>query len=1014
MRSITKLVLRRPVTTFLAVLCLIFFGFMSILNSKLELMPDMNLPLILITTSYPGASPTDVDKLLSKPIEEKVAALSDVKRYTSTSAENLSMVVVRYNYGTNMDKAYDQLKKKIDELKPSLPKDAKEPSYVEMNITDSSSMDLAVENNAQENMYNYVKNTISPQFEKLSSVASVDLSGGRKQYVQIRLSPEKLEQYHLDLSKLSDIIKNADFSYPAGETGVGSQDLSVTTTEDFDTVESLKELPIITGTGDSIYLKDLATVRTALEKRSSIGRYNGSDTVMLGLKKTQSESAVTLSRGAKKLIAELEKEDPNLKISVINDAADSIRDSLSSVFQTMLMAVAISMAIILLFFGDWKASLIVGTSIPIAILGALIFMWAMGYSMNMITLSALVLGVGMMVDNSIVVLEACFRSIDKIGDSGDEARRQAAIRSVETVGGSVFGSTLTTCVVFLPLGFMKGISGQFFEPLGFTIVFCMLSSLISALTIVPLCYSIYRPKENEKAPAYRGIRALQEGYRNVIGRLLKHKPLVVITTILLLVLSIFLATKVKTELMPQTDEGIVSISITTKPGLRIEELDKILKKAEALAASDSDTERYMVRSSSDARSLLFGESGSSVTAYLKKKRSVSTKKKAELWQKKLSDMTDASIRVKSSSSMSYMSSEQPNYEAILSGTDYDKLKEISDRLVPELRQREDLTAVHSSMENAAPILKVRLDPIRSAAEGLSPILAAQNLNLLLSGTEAMTMKVDGEDASVMLEYPKEDYDSLEKLKNIMLKTARGSSVKLQNIADISFSDSPASIYRVDRKYQLTITADYTDKATKNTKKQLDEDVLSKYLDHDVSKTSSVSTQSMNEEFGALGLAISIAVFLVFIVMAAQFESMRYSIMVMTTIPFSLIGSFGFLWLFNATLSMNSLLGFLMLVGTVVNNGILYVDTVNQYRGEMPFKDSLVEAGATRLRPILMTTLTTVLSMLPMAAAFGRNGEVMQGLALVDVGGLSASTILALLLLPVYYHLLSRKKERQPS
>lgn len=422
----------------------------------------------------------------------------------------------------------------------------------------------------------------------------------------------------------------------------------------------------------------------------------------------------------------------------------------------------------------------------------------------------------------------------------------------------------------------------------------------------------------------------------------------------------------------------------------------------------------MVRSSSDARSLLFGESGSSVTAYLKKNRSVSTKKKAELWQKKLSDMTDASIRVKSSSSMSYMSSEQPNYEAILSGTDYDKLKEISDRLVPELRQREDLTAVHSSMENAAPILKVRLDPIRSAAEGLSPILAAQNLNLLLSGTEVMTMKVDGEDASVMLEYPKEDYDSLEKLKNIMLKTARGSSVKLQNIADISFSDSPASIYRVDRKYQLTITADYTDKATKNTKKQLDEDVLSKYLDHDVSKTSSVSTQSMNEEFGALGLAISIAVFLVFIVMAAQFESMRYSIMVMTTIPFSLIGSFGFLWLFNATLSMNSLLGFLMLVGTVVNNGILYVDTVNQYRGEMPFKDSLVEAGATRLRPILMTTLTTVLSMLPMAAAFGRNGEVMQGLALVDVGGLSASTILALLLLPVYYHLLSRKKERQPS
>ncbi len=1010
MNYLTKFVLRRPVTTFLVVLCLIFFGAMSLLNSKLELMSDMDFPMMIVTTAYPGASPEDVDKLVTKPIEDGVAVLADVKLIRSQSSENFSMVIIQYEYGTDMDEAYDNLKKRVDTLISSLPDDANEPSFMEMNINESASIYLAVNNPAQENMYNYVVNDIVPEFEKLSSVASVSTYGGRQQYVKVELIPEKLQQYHLTMSSIVSAISTADFTYPAGSTGVGSQDLSVTTGVSYDDVESLKRMPIITGTGNTIYLEDIAVVMTSLEKQEAIGRYNGSDTVAVAITKTQDESAVTLSRAVNAEMDRLKADDENLDIKVIRDTSETIVNSLSSVFQTMIMAVAISMVIILIFFGDFKASFIVGTSIPIAILGALVFMWAMGYSMNMITLSALVLGVGMMVDNSIVVLEACFRAMDKYSDTNGRTLREAAVDSVKTVGDSVFGSTVTTCVVFLPLGFMSGLSGQFFKPLGFTIVFCMVASLISAVTIVPLCFVLYRPRENAKAPAYGMVKAMQNAYRGIMRVLLRFKILTMVATVGLLVISFRLAGQIRMELMPQTDEGTVQVTVETRPGLKIEEVDRIVRGIEEMVAADPDTKDYMVQGGGSGLQSAFSGGGISVTAYLKDERSVSTKEKANQWRKALQGTPDAVITVESYSMMSTMSTEQSAYEAIITATNLDKLKAASSAIVEELQARNEVTAVHSTVENAAPLVKINVDTIKAAAEGLSPIQVGQQVNAALSGTEAMKMDIDGQNVSVKVEYPDTEYDTLEKVKGIMLTKATGTQVKLDNVAEITFEDSASTIVRNDRKYQATITADYTDNASFMTKMDLDKDVISKYLNGDIETAVNSQTQSMNEEFRSLGMAIAIAVFLVFVVMAAQFESMRYSFMVMTTIPFSLIGSFGLLWICDATLSMNSLLGFLMLVGTVVNNGILYVDTVNQFKEEMPLDRALVESGATRLRPILMTTLTTVLSMVPMAIGYGRNGAMMQGLALVDVGGLTASTVLALLMLPVYYRLMSKKKK----
>ncbi len=1009
--SLTKTVLKRPVTTVLCVLCLVVFGLLSVFNSKLELTPEMEMPMMVVSTIYAGANPEDINDLITKPIEDEVSTLTGIDNITSMSNENVSIVLMQYEYGTDMDQAYSDLKKKIDGLGRDLPEDAQAPNIMEFDINDQASIYLAVNNPEAGNLYNYVNNQIVPEFEKLSSVASVDISGGREEYIRVMLDAQKLQQYHLSMQTVVSTLASADFTYPAGNTKVGGLDLSVSAGVEYPTVECLKKIPLVTGNGNILYIEDIAEVGYNLEEAAGIGRYNGNDTVTVSIKKQQQSSAMDVSRQVNRAINQLKQHDPNLEVIVINDASDQISNSLKSVFQTMIMAVIVSMVIIFLFFGDLKASLIVGTSIPISILAALVGMWAAGFSLNMITMSALVLGVGMMVDNSIVVLESCFRSTEK---AGFREYAQAAVEGSGIVVQSIIGSTATTCVVFLPMALTNGMSGQLFKPMAFTIVFCLVASLISAMTIVPLCYVYYRPKEKQNSPAGGFVRALQGAYRDVMKVLLPKRKTVMFVTVLLLILSFMMAGQLGMEMIPEGDEGTISISIETRPGLTIERTDEIYKQVEAVVTAEPDLDSYVLSAGSSGLSMMSG-GGASLTAYLKDDRELETDEVLAKWKSLLSTMDDCNITLDSSSMMSSMSVDNGSYELILQSTQYDDIKAASDQIVDELKARPDVTKVHSTLENAAPVVKLHIDPIQAVAEGLTPVQIAGSVNQILSGSTATTLEVDGEEIDVKVEYPAGDYDTVDEVRGIMLMTPTGASVALSDIAEIRFEDSPQNIMRTDRQYQVTITGDYTDAAGTDmmaNRKNIYDEVVEKNLGGTVTIAQNAMTEQMNEEFSALFQAIAVAVFLVFVVMAAQFESPKFSFMVMTTIPFSLIGSFGLLWLADCSISMPSLLGFLMLVGTVVNNGILYVDTVNQYRVTMDMNTALIEAGATRLRPIMMTTLTTIVAMIPMAFAYGDSGEMMQGLALVDVGGLIASTVLALLMLPAYYSVMSRKPKKQ--
>lgn len=1008
--GLTKFSLKRPVTTILVVLCLIVFGIQSVLSAKLELMPTMDMPMLIIATVYPGASPEDVNDLVTTEIENEIGTLNGVDQVQAVSMENMSLVVISYDYGKDIDEAYDDLKKKMDVLEASLPDDCESPMVVEMNIDDMPSVSLAVNHKTESNLYNYVDERIVPELEKITTVTEVSVSGGQEEYIKVELIPEKLEQYHLNMSTIASSIGSTNFTLPAGDTIVGGRKLSVSAGVEYDTMDLLKQIPISLGGGNVIYLEDVANIYNNLDDVSGVARYDGRDTISLGVKKQQSASAMEVSKAVNRTIRALTAEDENLEIVVVNDTSDSISTSLQSVWQTMAMAVIVSMLIIYVFFGEIRASLIVGTSIPISILVALILMQAMGFTLNVITLSSLVLGVGMMVDNSIVVLESCFRSTKGKGIVG---YREAALEGSGIVIQSIIGGTATTCVVFLPLAMLQGMTGQMFKPLGFTIIFCLTASLVSAMTIVPLCYCFFRPQEKEHSPAGWFVKRLQDGYRSLMEELLPRKFTLIVLSIIMLAGSIWMATQLRMELMVADDAGQVSVSIETRPGLKVEETDQIFQQVEAIVSQDPDLDSYMLTSGSSGMSM--GGGGASLTAYLKDDRSRETDQVVREWKPLMAKVPGANITVKANSSMSMMSS-SGGVEYILRGTQYEELKQASDAICDELLGRSEVSRVHSTLENAAPVVKLDIDAVKAQAENITPMQVAGTVRNMLGGTEAATLDVDGEEVSVKVEYPDDEYDTIDKLQGIVLTNNAGGSVALTDVADITFRDTPANIIRMDREYQVTITGDVTTEDPREIdaiEKRLYEDVVTGHLTPTIHRASNAMDEAMMEEFASLGGAIAIAVFLVFVVMAAQFESPKFSLMVMTTIPFALIGSFGLLWVTDVPISMASLLGFLMLAGTVVNNGILYIDTVNQYRQEMDIKTALIEAGATRLRPILMTTLTTIVAMIPMCLAYGDSGKSMQGLALVDVGGLIASTVLALLVLPAYYLIMNRSRKQEP-
>ena len=993
--SLTKLVLRRPVTTGLMVLGIVVFGIFAIMGFDMELIPDIQMPMMVVTTVYPGASPDSIEQLVTKKIEDSGSSLSGVEQVISTSYSNYSTVALTYDYNMDMNDAYTDLSAALDQL--DLPEECKDPVIIQLDVNAIATMSISVTNDGSSDMMAYIENTMVPSLESVPDVAKVEVTGGRENYIRIQLDEEKMTQYGLNISGISQAIGMTQYNVPSGDISGGSQDISVSTSAKYLSLDDIRKTTLTTSKGALITLGDVADISMTAKDPESISRYNGESNVSVAVTKRQSASTVRVCQNLRKALKRMEDSDPGVTFDISYDSGERITDSLKSVAETLVIGVVLAMAILFIFFGDWKASLIVGSSMPLSVFATLIIMYLFGFNLNIITLGALVIAIGMIVDNSIVVIESCFRMRETI-----DSLSEAAIKGAGTVSMSIAASTITTCVVYLPLSLISGLTGQMFSQLGMIIVFAMIASLIMALCIVPLLYVKVDPRENKNNVTNRILDKVRAVYQRILRKLLNKKKTTMAVSIVLLIISFVLASTLDFELMPTTYDGSIIITSTFRSGTKLENMGERMKDLEGMVAKDDNFKSY---------SLNIQQNTATLTAYAKKGCKRSSAEAVEEYSDRLSRMTDIDIFVQPTGGGSEMTSNYSSdlVDIVLESDDLKALSKASARVEDIMRKTPGVLHVTSDAAAARATAHIIIDPLKAANAGLAPAQIAGDLYATLTGQTSGTLEIEGEEYDIILRYPEGTYEDQNKLMDKVLTGATGTQTTLSDIADIEYTSEPQTIRRSNGRYQQTISATVSADQKSKANRSIEKKTKALKFPKGTGLSSSYMDDMRSENLTAIFRAIMAGIFLVFLVMAMQFESPRFSLMVMTCIPFSLIGSFFLLFVTRSSLNMISMMGFLMLMGIVVNNGILLVDTANQEKEHMAVSDALVKAGSIRLRPIFMTTLTTILAMVPMA--FFSDNKMMSGMAFVIIGGLVASTLLCLLMMPTFYLILTKKERK---
>lgn len=994
--NLSELSVKRPVGLSMCVLSLIVFGISSVFSMPMESTPEMNMPVLMVSTTYTGASPEEVDNLVTDVVESALSKVSEVSSMTSRSSEGRSMTTLEFDYSVDIDDKRDEVDESLQRLR--LPETADDPIVMEMSMDSSSIMSLSIQGEGSESLLTYIEEKIVPEIEKIAGVASVETSGGSSQYVQILLNEEYMKQYGLTMQQVSNAISSADFTTTIGDINRGEVGLTLQASESYSTPTSLENISISLPSGDIIHLSDVASVNQVQNEKNSISRYNGMENINISVSKNQSANTIEVCNQVLAAVDQLNQEGLGLAITVTNNSGEEIFDNIMNVVSSLLQGLAISMFVLLLFLGDWRAAFIVAVSMPLSVFAALVLMSMFGMTINLMSLGGLVVGIGMMVDNSIVVLESCFTHRTE-----QRTFAESAIAGAHLVGASVVASTLTTVVVFLPIALMDGMAGQLFKQVGFTIVFSMAASLISALTMVPMMFVQLAPIEKKQTLAIRFMRKMENGYAVLLKNALNHKLIVVLIALCMLGATVYLYTTLEQELMPNMDQGSISISVTTKTGLSLDRTNLIMTAIEEAVASHDEVESYSLSSR--------GGGSASMSVYLKDDYTGSTQDFISQLRNDTLSIEDCSIEVSEQSGMSFGGNR--GAQISLTGENLDVLKEYAEQVRLLVAATEGVESASTSLTDGDPSAILKVDSVSAAAIGMTPSSVVSTVKNMISGMDAGTLQTADQEYSITVEYPPERFHDISDLSGLMLETS-GGQVPLTDVATVAYANQPTTISRTDGEYTVTITGQ-TAQGVSST--QLSQSLIqqAQVLNLDgVTIGEGSSWRQMESEFGSIGTALATAIFLVFVVMAIQFESCRFSLVVMLSVPFSMTGAFLALSLTGGSISMSSLIGLVMLVGIVVNNAIVLIDYTTNLRetcGMSPM-DALIASGRSRLRPILMTTMTTILSLIPMALGIGGEVEMMQAMSWVVIGGLSFSTLLTLILVPTVYLLFDPQEHRR--
>lgn len=989
-----KMILKRPMSAILIILAIVVFGISAMKNIQLEYFPDLEMPMEVVSVVYPGADADSIERLVTEKIEDAGENLTGIESIESSSYENYAVIQFTYEYGTDLDEAYMELKEQLDNLKEDLPEECETPTIMEISLDSAATISVAAESADGTDILDYVNDTVIPKLESINGVAQVEVAGNREKYLKVVVNEEKMKQYGLSLSTVGSYIAGADFDLPVGTIVNGSQEIGATAYTDVNWNEDLKNVAIETATGALIHLSDVADVINLYQKDpDSISRFNGKDSVLIDVTKKSSSPTITVCNTVEDVLKTIKND--SIEFEVIHSSADDIMDTLLEVLKTLLEGVIFTMIILFLFFGDIRASLIVGSSMPLSLFTSMILLNAMGVSFDLMTGTGMIIAIGMIVDNSIVVLENCFRMKEQETDF-----KAAAAKGAATMFLSVSASTLTTIVVYAPMTTTTGMSGQMNKPLCYAVIFTMLASLISAITVVPLFFTLIKPKEKKSLPINKVLNKLGNGYKKIIPVLLHHPKTTILAAVLLFVSSIGLATQLHMDLFPSNFDGSVQVEATFRSGTKLEVMNEEIQSIEQALIDDKNF---------DSIELEITDNTAKITANSAKTCKRSSEEAVEYYTNLYSQITNIDIAVSPygvSTGLASLMSTGNNVKVTLLGDDLRELSSGASLVEEALTKVPGVIKVKNDLSGQETNARFVIDQQKAMNAGMTPAAVAGQLYYLMNGVTATTLEHEDEEYDVVLEYPENKYDNITTLMDQALTTTSGKHVALSDIATVEYTNIMQTINRQDKKYVAEITATTTTADKYTASGLINAAAKDISLPDGVSIGQSTTDAQLSKEVGSMGNAIIAAIFLVFLVMAIQFESPRLSFMVMLCIPFSLIGSFGLLYFSQAPLSMMAMMGFLMLIGMVVNNGILLVDATGELRKEMPLDQALMQAGLTRLRPILMTTLTTVISMLPMVLSSNSGMNMMRGMGFVIIGGLCTSTLLAMFLMPPFYLVIS--------
>lgn len=1017
--KIVNVAVKRPVTISILVSVVILLGIFTLSKMGLNLLPDMKFPVAVVMTTYTGAGPEEVEQV-SKTLENALAGVSNIKTIQSISQSGSSIIVLQYNWGTNMDAAMADIRDKLSIVERYLPANIDKPMIFKMDINSMPviSMGITGKDLSLAQLQKLSEDVIEPRLSRLPEVASVYVTGGMEREIKVEVDPVKLQNYSISLSQINAALQAENFNMAGGTVAEGQRKYYVRSLQQFKSIDDVKQVAIGGSGSGTIYIGDVATVTDGFVDDRQITRIDQGDAIGIHCMKQSDANTVAACEAVKNEITAIQKElgvDLNVKFTI--DQSEYIKNSIDNTKRMIVEGALMALVILFLFLRNMRSTLIVFTAIPLSIVATFILLYFNGSTLNLITMGGLALGLGRMIDDSIVVFENIYRH-RTLGLSPLDA----AITGASEVGTAVMASTFTMIAVFLPIIFTEGIASIIFKPLALTVGFAVFCSLLVALTVVPLMSSRLLT-DHSMAKKDKGGRVylltkgfgnwldnLGERYKKIVAWSLGHRKTVIISVTVLMLLSCAGIPLVGAEFMSSMDSGEISITLEMDRGTTIENTTQVVNKMEKILTDIPEvTTVFTSIGSSGNMAMNSGVQGdkAAITVKLvpKDDRSKSVEVVTDEIRQKLADIPGAKMKVSVASTFS-MGNATTDIAIQVKGDDLDVLRDISGQVSDIVRKVPGTREVASSLANGTPEIQIRVDRQRAATYGLTPGQVSAGIRNAMAGSVATTYKVGGDDVDIRVRYTKQGHDDYAYLMNLSIPTVTGNQIALSQIADFQLAEGPTSITRVDQVRQAEITASLLNRDLKSVINDIQARVKDK-IDLPAGYTIEYggSNEEMVDSFKSLALALLIAIILVYAVMAIQYESFFMPFIIMFSVPTCLIGIVGGLLITGRTFNVPAFIGMIMLVGIAVANAIVLVDYIKRLIiGGMDRNQAIIEAGRVRLRPILMTALATILAMMPLAIGLGEGAETSAPMATVVIGGLFASTFITLVLIPVVYSL----------